>query len=511
MAGAFWLRRKSMKLIKVDLKKIILICLLLIISLVVWWASNQSRMEVIIEDLDNVQAELLNQKTTEVKSLELENGDILQTPKGTYEISTTSKNGTYFEVISTGGFFKKTQIVIKSEPENKNRFVATNPNNCGYLNGNYVSYDCGASLRNLSVHLSANENTPSYPRSNVSFEGLGDLGNVFIVEGKRYAILKGTEQRQVGRNSLYEITNDSTQVNATAITTLDSLSSTRLFFGEPYKSGFVAYEKSLGEMYYYKNLSTLSDAIYLKAYLGSDFESLDSAEVNANNDLLVVSANNINQIDRKFESTVVKIGDENSADTYRFSEILTNVRLCAEDTLCAQSQGDFVTYDIGERSVKKKNTVKGIKNYQLSGIPNEVYLIKNGSVIKFDVLKKSGFTSLSFPGFESNYISPTNNGYIVHVESTNITAAVFVNNETSDGNIMGLLNSLESLNVVDGLSVYANTVFITPNLGDFVFYEAEGYFDYSSESKTAANQQIQAIINASGIDTSNFKFVNLIN
>jgi hypothetical protein len=454
-----------------------------------------------------------DQKTGEVSTSEITKDESLLLSSGTYEILAKNNNGSYFEVVSVGRFLSSAEIDIKPQPESDVSFIATNSSDCGLQLSVYVSYACGSSSQNIKNHLPARDGSPPYSITPEALKNVGVLTNTIQINNKWYVIVQTDSQNTIGKNSLYELVpGESGLADLRKIGALNSLSSDRLYYSIPYKTGFIAYSSNLDGAYYYKDFASLDDADYIEELELADFDGLDGATATSNDELIVFSASNQEQITETRKQTVVKVLETDSVSTYRFDQILTDFQLCAEDLLCAISiDSNFLTYDVSSGTPKLKTKISGGKKFTVGSEGGDVRVARNGELLDFNLSTNSGSIVVSYNSYEPTSIqSQDANTNILVVRNGANSSVVKILETPSTGNIFQTLSDLSGSIFISSVSVYDKQVFMVPKLGELEYDVTTGIFDYNPNDKARANNEIQSIINRSGGNSSGYTFINLI-
>jgi hypothetical protein len=479
-----------------------------IISIAVWFTYGRSRLTFSYDGPGELQVHIYNQVSEEGRTYSISDTLVLQIKKSDYEVTATNENGSYFTLVKTGNFLRNSKIKVKLSAQNQGDFIATDPSICGYFTTIYVSYDCFSGASTLASHRKGTAQNPSYAVANIKNKPLGTMSNVIPIGSEAYTVIQDSSARAVGRNSLYELIPDDNGDYLKFTRNLDSLNSTVLYSISAYKDGFIAYDQKLEDVYFYS--SATSEAEYVKTGIPAEFDAYANGTADVKGDTILFSKNNLGDTtttDKQTVFSVFKIGSE--AQIYTTSSALSKATMCSENTICGISKKNLSIYEIVAKKLEKIDEIKNVDNYEI-GRNNVIYIVKDDAIYSFDIVTKTGYLMYSPGGFQTSNIITDGDSLIVYISSRDISVAVRIDKTTKSNNtIFALLQKLSESELVSSYSVYGDTIYLLPDLGDPVYLETEGYFGYDQLITDEIKAQINNLIDVSG-GTGSYKVSYLL-
>lgn len=432
--------------------------------------------------------------------------------KGSYEITAQQSGGTYFSVASVGGFLKTAHVHGALTPEEARKFVGNQPSPCTYYTGSILySYDCNGSLAEAKLHVPASQTQPTYtkvkaitvPGDNPVIEGI-----VTTSEGSFMLVYTNSNDPLTPAHSLYQIQNDLTLGGSRQLLELNNSTG---FSIKPYKTGFIVFDAGFERVFYYENSAASPVSISIPQKKSSN------QEIYANSirgDAIAVSyANkdyepNATAGTKVADHTTIAVLQNNSAKEFTFNTAIGTMSLCGNNKLCLLTDKQLGVYDITGNTQKLLYTLGGVVSIEDAG--QNLLVSRASGVSRFDVEKRSGFMSYSFGDVSYCGVGVDATGYTLCVNANRIGKVALridartVNTDSIDKKVFNLTRASE----ISAVSAYDRYIFITPSLGEPVFDNNTGYYDYDQGTRQRVNADIDQLITKSGIDTQKYTVVN---
>lgn len=490
-------------------KILVLIVALLFVCFLGFYFSGRSRITFVYSGENELQIDLYDQLSDTWEKYTISKNKTIQVKKSNYEVLTANQDGSYLGLIKTKGFLNSSDVEIELIQENDGTFIATNPSNCGYYSTVYVSYDCSSSSETLTSHKKATSENPSYTISNSKNRGIGTISNIMSIKEKRYALVQDNNTLQIGRNSLYEVIADENGDYLNFIKNLNSLNSSIIYKAVPYRDGFIAYNDTLSDVYYYSGIE--QEAQYVDSGIAKYFEAYANGYVSVNEDSILFSKNNLDDIQSTESSTVLSRKTiDGSVEASEIVPAITEPVECAKNKICGLSKKTLNVYDFSENNLKKLYEISDVNDF-IASSDNIVNMLKNNSLYELNLGSKTGHRVYSYSGFEGYSLLKDKDAVLIHARSSSLSSTIKINsNKTRKSSIFPLLEKLSQSSLVSSYSVYDSTIYVLPNLGDIVYLENEGYFGYPQKAIDDAKTKIDMLVLESGVSAQDYDLIYLL-
>lgn len=486
-----------------------LLVALLFVFLLGFYFSERSRITFVYNGENELQIDLYNQLSDTWGKYTISKDKTIQVKKSNYEILAANQEGSFLGLVKTNGFLNRSDVEIELVQENDGTFIATNPSNCGYYTTVFVSYDCFSSTETLNSHKKATSENPSYTISNNRNRDIGTISNIVSIKDKKYTLVQNNNTLQIGRNSLYEVVTDENGDYLNFIKNMSSLNSSVIYKVVSYKDGFIAYNDTLSDIYYYSGIDR--EAQYMESGISRSFEAYTNGYVSVNEDTILYSKNNLGDIKSLESSTVLSRKTiDGSFNTSESIPAITEPVECAKSRICGLSKNTLYVYDFNENNLKKLYEINDVSDF-VTRKNNTVTVLKNNSLYELNINSKTGHRIYSYSGFEGYSLLKDKDTLILYLRSSGLSSAIKIDfGKTRKTSIYPLLEKLSESSLVSSYSVYDNTIYVLPSLGDVVYLEKEGYFGYPQKTIDEAKAKIDVLVLDSGISTQDYKLIYLL-
>ena len=131
-------------------------------------------------------------------------------------------------------------------------------------------------------------------------------------------------------------------------------------------------------------------------------------------------------------------------------------------------------------------------------------------ILNLDVDNKTGFVEYSFGDRKFCGLQKDVGGYLLCQTNTKGVNAVLRIDQTSNNSdsIDKKVAGLEKMSEVKNVSVYGQFLFISPDLGELVYDNSLGFFNYDPSVKQSVNDKISHQIDVLGVDRNTYHIIN---
>lgn len=446
--------------------------------------------------------------------------------RGSYEIVVRQGDKSYYSVTDSERFLRTKKVKSSLTAEKEREFVGDNPLGCIYLVvERMLSNECGDSIANTQVHVPATSSQPTSPqKARTPLSGFVE-GAANTEEGVVVLVKNPASSREEGApHTTYLLQDDGNTIEGIA---MNELSSDGLYAIKPYKKGFIVYRENHNDVYYYKNRTSKPELISLPSpkpdTLGlrtvhvlndSLLAVYSTTELEASSDIISaegIEAHSIeSELDMKKAKSVAILLTNDQSRSYSFNVPPSALILCDEEKLCSLHDGALDVYSLSGKKPKQLFELSGITDIEVS--TNGVLLVHSEGIVRLDLDRRSGSFEYTFGDYVFCGIKNIQTDYLVCVENSIGGSSVLKldpsrNNTT---NIDKKIHKLLGLEEVAGVSVYGNFVHVSPNLGDLVYRQDIGGFDYDPTTRKNINELIYKKIDELGIDRNVYKVINAL-
>ena len=491
----------------------VLIGLALVISLF----TGKSTILVNVESnsISEITYRLVNQadpeKVTEVKKTEkhLE----LKLPNGEYELTVSQDEAKYFAVVDAGS--SSTTITATPVLEKGRRFVGNLPKDClHFLKSHLVSYDCNQSLGSLQAHIPANASTPTYATpypygSEDGIEGTARTkdGSVLLTYE---ALVAGHEEFAGGSAEkpsphVAFTMSDGLAFKLENRTTLADLDAKEHYAIQPYREGFMAYNESFTQAFYYTSLKAKPVAVPIGN--STDVTLVPYALAAHGSSFAVAYAKGGNNSNLDSE-VVYHTGDQVSHRSFKKKKF-ASIRPCGDKKLCGLHENTLEVYDATNEDEQPLYTIGNVQAIENS--KDRLIVIRTTDVLGLDVDGRTGSIQYSFDAYEYCGIQPSGDTYLLCVMNKGgARSALYIEQQQVSDKIDQKVAALQQLPEVTAVSIYGGFITISPDAGKVEYREASDSFGYNPNTLKRANEQIAKKLDELAIDRKKYQIINTL-
>lgn len=500
-------------------KKIILGSVLLVLFIVLGWISTHGYIEIVPESTNSIDYTLIGPaagKSTNFKA----SGSIKKLiKKGQYQLLAQHAETSYYAITRAGGFLGKTTVNTKLEPEKARKFIGDNPGNCMYYFEPVLATDLcgdvdGDVYSHLNFHIPATAQQPTYTlKKRGSIDGV--IEGVITTNQGTLAILRSLN----GDGHAGYIVNKDLSVAKTI--QMSGLDKNKTYSLQPYKEGFIVYDKSLSPILYYASLE--AKPLVINVTRPKDNMQQPFA-VKTQGDLLITEYSDdledlasasgseaiIKKPAKKTNVTIV-VSNNDQSQEYSFKKRLSSFGLCGAGKMCLlDTKQNLDVYDITDKKPRLLFTTSSVDHLDIS--KNGLAVISNAhGLLGLNVDTQEGFLQYSFGDYASCAAQVTAKGYILCVKNNNgKTRALLVDAETNNtDSIDKKITQLSKQPDIKTVSIYDKYLFISPILGSVSYQPSTKSFGYDPAVTAGVNGRIKQAVDVAGIDRKTYKVINL--
>jgi len=491
-------------------RRAILALIAVLIGFLIYWLSGFSRVEFVVSSGQgsNFRYSLVNQGANKLNEFDSSKSNFFRTMRrGSYEISITDGEKTFFTVVDLKGFFRKTRVIVEPQKERSRTFIGENPALCMHdFSGSLVSYDCTGGLDKVNYHVPATSRQPSYVQTNVkgftkTMEGIIDL------KGETYIMAKEVDVIGSGpAHSLYKVNGPKQVLNPPYRNRhpLEGLEPQATYYIKNFSDGFVIYDNHFSSVKYYPSVGSQPQDVTLAGPNNKDLSPNPSPLDVSNDRLLSVYTNSYSFGDRarpkEIQSEIV-YGKKGQESHLTINAPISSARLCGTNKVCIVSDNTLSVYDSTSQKPKalfKVNNVNSIENTDRG-----LLLVNNRAVINLDVDKRTGHVDYTFGAYKFNRLVISKNGYILSLTNNkNIGVALKIDlNDENRDNIDKKISAFQTDPTLTA-HVYGKVIYIRPYIATLKFDSSTQNFGIDPIAKKAAVKKVNKALAENGIDTS---------
>lgn len=512
-------------------RRLITIAIVGILLPVLLWLATHSLMEIEVQNPSGNQEigytllEQRSRKTTFIKTTSPKIKKLVR--RGSYEISIQQGEQTYISIAKASGFLTKKTVKGKVSPERSRKFIGNNPLPCMHLVSNtLLSMACGDMFGNLKVHVPATGAQPTHtgaPSSNMS----GFVEGIVATNEGSVVVIRSAEATPGHTPHAAYLVNGAGQLSPGA--NLTDLKEDEFYSLARYKEGFLAYDYSGGQIFHYATRQAGPSRLNVAK---PSNKGLELYALNVHGDSIILTYSSSKAIESEAlnfddpeglrahsesfeeehhegpEKSEIVVYKNGHSKHFSFNTVPTMARLCGTDKLCYLHEGRLDIYDISGSKQKHLFMVE-----QVSAIENftaGLLVVKEDGLLNLSVDKQEGFLAYSFGDYSYCGIQAHTNDYVLCLNnSKNERIALYINHiEPNKGSIDKKVAELLKMPQVKDLSVYDTFIYISPEIGELAYNEAEGGYVPDAESLAATNQAINQTIDRLGINRSAYTIIN---
>jgi len=454
-----------------------------------------------------------NGKSNEVKTTKSSISKSVK--KSNYEILVTQGEKSAWTTVKSGGFFKKTRLSVELKPEKNRQFVGYNPSYCmNYIGQVLTSYTCDDSFSNIKIHVPATANQATYTM-NVSTNVQGNVRGIINTQLGPVALVRFfLADSDASAYAAYVL---GAGLLPAQTATLSGLNPDKVYDIQPYKNGFLAYSDDFSDVKYYASLTTSPESVsiekpgntnikpYLLRTMGDSvvLASSDKAEFEARSDPKAIGKVN----------SVIAVHKDGKTKQFSFNRQFVSAEACGNNKLCLLNTANndkmqLFVYDIGDDTPKQLFVLNNITSIQNTDVG--LLALSDTRILNLDVDNKTGFVEYSFGDRKFCGLQKDVGGYLLCQTNTKGVNAVLRIDQTSNNSdsIDKKVAGLEKMSEVKNVSVYGQFLFISPDLGELVYDNSLGFFNYDPSVKQSVNDKISHQIDVLGVDRNTYHIIN---
>lgn len=431
--------------------------------------------------------------------------------RGNYELLATQNDTSYFTVIKTGGFLGKTAVQTKFAPEKSRKFVGNNPGPCMFYNGDaLLSSGCGDRYFNAQIHLPATAEQPTITKKMDAIVE-GTIEGYYSDAQSNFVLIEAPEVRedQGAPHSLFILDKD---LNPSGGFGLDQLSVGKSYKIIPFQQGFIAYDSTLEDIYYYTGVSSQAVKLDIKPKLSN---GLGGYLISARDRAIAVAyttkegVEDVESEHNEYPSTIV-IKEGESIKEMVFDKRYSAMQLCGKNKLCLTEKKRLEVYDVSGAKQKLLFSINGVESMYTSN--GDFLVVRQNEILKMNVDSKNGYVDYSFGEYSHCGSQNVPGGYVLcMINPKNDKVAVYIEQgQNNTDSIDKKITELMKIPEVSNVSIYDRFIYISPNLGDPEYDNNLGSFNYSAEVRSKTAKTIRDKVNSLGIDQTKYKIINTL-
>lgn len=495
----------------------LVIALVLAIPLsILYWLYTHAFIQIVVSDPSTNQeitytiADQNSDKTKEIKTKDHAIKKLVR--KGSYEVTVSQEEKSYFAMTKTSGFLSTKKITAKLEAEKHREFIGNDPGPCILYDTNILySRSCDGNLSDLIKHMPSTNDIPTYTEPFDADPNSAEVRGMINVKGKNILLTRDIVY------SLYELTPDFKLSNYVALPDLDIGTDYTL---QNFNDGFVLYESGIKSVKYFSsfsktyttiNIPTIPaktlNAVELSSYKGSIGGLFNSATTDSNDDASDPDKSSTKKLFTGASSFVL-FDNKSENNTYSFDTLYTSGGLCGDKKICLISNQTLDVYDIQNKKARKLFSTQHVQ--KVLPVGDSFVTIKDTGVLGFNGDFETGSLQYSFGDNEYCGATASNNGYVLClINRKNDRFALYINpSQENNDSIDKKINILLQDPNVTTVSAYKNYLYISPNLGGEVYNPATQQYGYDPALVTSTNSKISELVQRAGIDRSIFTVIN---
>lgn len=491
-------------------RKILLGIFLFFVLCILYWLATHSFIAVNVpSDRSNVTfvvSDVSSGKSVTVKN----HGNALKrlVRAGQYTVTATDSNGSFVAATKTGRFLSTTTIEAKTQPEKSRQFVGNNPSPCMYFNGKVlVSYNCFDRYNNVGTHVPATAKSPTYISKNTAGLTSYTEGIFKVSSGQSYVVLQSPYNSENGAHHyIYDLGKNLKIANGTEIRGLDPQ---KTYSFAPYKSGFLAYNASDNQYFYFASKSSSPSQLSIDK---AKDNQLVAGTVDFKGDTLLVPYSNTYgdggskpHPDQKLEVVVVQ---PNQAVHYSFGQGYSTAKLCGTQKICLLGQGRLGVFAIDGKQPKFLYAMNDVKDIQNG--TDGLYVVRDHDILLMDIDKQQGYIVYSLGDYEYVGLQPQSKGAILTVTNNKEKKVALLlnpsvnNTDSIDKTVAKLLKRDE----ITDVSAYGKYLYISPYYGFVIYNRSTDDFGYNPKVVKSVDKKLQQLYRELGITGSGYIVIN---
>jgi hypothetical protein len=501
-------------------KRITVLSTVLILALIIfYWFYSHAQLEINISNPGGGQItyEISNQSKKGPESIKTQSTSLKRSvAKGSYEISVSQGEQSYFALVKTDGFFSKSKVVATLAKEKQRSFAGNNPAPCMFYNGQLYTYTCNGAFSDINKHVPATASEPTFVVKNSSTKITGILEGLINTPQGSVALLHSVDLEGPGGHSAYVLDGNLNPLKQAALKVLKSDDSYSL---KSYQSGFLVYDSKFEQVFYYAGIEATPKSINIERPENDALQPV-ALGVNGSSILtLYTSSANPASLSTKTDKNarneiIISRFDQNGGLSSKKIDIdgypINSAVLCGQEKICVQSGSSLLVYDESGGG----NPLYSIRNASsVESVGGNVILVRSSGILNFNPDTKSGSYDYTFGDYRYCGIKKSNpNQYVLCITSgSGKSAALLVDQGAANiDSIDKKIQKLQKSTDLTDISIYGKYIFFTPDAGSLIYSPSLGGYDYDpnllKSSGDKANQEIDKL----GINRNTYTIINVL-
>ena len=493
-------------------QRLILIGLAVVALIALYVVANTSRLSISVSGIPAgtmITYSLTDQHTNKTQLFQDSSGSISKiVARSSYEVVVKTDTTSYLQVIRTGWFMGNTDVAATPHSEFGRQFVGDNPDYCmDYLQSVLYSHGCNSTSGPIKVHIPASPDQPTYVETQYGANGYIE-SSAKIKEGNVVLLaIPANSEQPIGQvhveHTLATYNLNGTAIVPTSQVALSSLDPSKSYSLEPYLSGFIAYDASFSQVWYYSSIHAKPSQITIE---GPKTKGLEAAALTAaaNGDIAMTYLNIVPRDDsgaagNKGVSEIV-LYSNGASQHFVLNKEYSLARYCGSSWLCLLNS-QSKTAEVRDITTKDLAVV-----FRLTGVTSLIE--QNGAMLavradglwSIDPNTQTGFMGYSFGKYQSCGVQTGGGGYLVCVSNGGVKSALYLDPASANtDSIDKKIGTLRDLPEVATVSVYGKTLFIVPR-GPSSYDPSTRSFGPNPDIQAGITSQINKALNSLGID-----------
>lgn len=483
------------------------------------WFYTHSYIQINVEAVNKgeVTYELVDQKTNKSTLIKSDSTSIKKlVKKSSYEVLVKQNESSSLSVVSTKPFLKTSSVESELKKEKAREFIGDNPKPCMFYDKNILfTYSCGSTYGSLEAHQPASSELPTTSKAPSSFPE-ASLGGIINYKNQKMVLLGNLPSGDGDDipNRLYVI-NDQLELESSFA--LQGLDAEKSYFIKEYKQGFIIYDSIVNDVFFYDSPSSTPQRINVGP---ADDLDLSSKRLFTDGNRILISFSSADKIlDYEEENTSlapgkteIKIYENGNTKTFSFDENFSGVELCGDKYLCLVEDHRLFVYETNSNNELKE--IMQLNNvHSLISKGENLVVARYDGVFEIDITSQKGFMQYSFGSYAPCGLqNTTDSGYIICLISPkNTKSALYLDpsKDNADSIDKKVLSFLEKP-FISNVSVYKKFLYISPDLGEFIYDSRSDNFIYEPEIIEKTSQDIDRLVTETGLRNLDYVVIDNI-
>ena len=495
-------------------KGAILVCFLALGTVIFSYISTHAYIDIQLKNAKEATIDLYSDNDKKNTNILVRDGHVKRfIKKGTYGFTISSNDSSYVQLVAVGGYFSTTHVEAALVPEVARTYIGDDPSYCMIYDGAVlVSNNCAGSYGTQKSHVPATKTTPTHIVTTPLEEAIE--GSIKTTEGSLVMVNRPFSDL-LSIHSIYTMQTDTDGISRPrASTDLPTLDVSKTYKIMAHKTGFIVYDDSYRELYYYSSLSASRSPQKLSATAND--KSLSPVGMNSQSDLGIVAVlSNITAVGKndtvlKQKSEAIVLVDGQSVQHYAFTTAYTSGLMCSKDTLCMQNGDTMDVYAIKGDKTSILYSVHGIKEL-VSVTKNLLSAVTKNGLLAFDITNRTGSYLYSFGNYTFGNVQKNNDDYIISIVDINSkkSALLLTPSASNTDSIDKKIYSLQKDPAASKVSIYKNFIFIVPEHGELINDPNSNTFIYDPAITKKSITALSIVLDSLRIDRTKYTITGL--